>query len=80
MLVQSTSCEKQHPQSTKSQQPQHVDNQINYALGKPNPLKEQWEDVENQIHWLKNSHNIEKATSTANWQSSDSMWKIKSIL
>ena len=50
MLVQSTSCEKQHPQSTKSQQQQHVDNQINYALGKPNPLKEQWKDVENQIH------------------------------
>ena len=50
MLVQSTLCEKQHPQSTKSQQQQHVDNQINYALGKPNPLKEQWKDVENQIH------------------------------
>ena len=58
MLVQSTSCEKQHPQFTKRQQQQQVDNQINYALGKPNQLKEQWEDVENQIHCLTNSHNI----------------------
>ena len=58
ILVQSTSCEKQHPQFTKRQQQQEMDNQINYALGKPNQLKEQWEYVENQIHCLMNSHNI----------------------
>ena len=50
MLIKSAvaSGGKQHPLSTERPQQQQVENHIRYSLGKPN----QWEHVENQMHYL----------------------------